>query len=438
MQQSRWNTIGLIVYLVAWAVPGCQTPFVSAGGAPSAGNGQPDYETWLSRSSSGQVPIRPQGETSAVQPASANLPAGMPAGDSSVQKLGTSVADAEKSKNPKKDNEEEDGFDWSVLDPANMWKKLQSATGNGPDEKLAESLYREGMNLYREKKYADAAKKFAEAANRWPDSVLEEDALFYQAESYFFDDQYSKAHDTYGILFKKHDNSRYLDTASSRQFAIGRYWEQSHRAEPHWPVTPNFTDKTRPWFDTPGNALNAYLSVRLNDPTGPLADDALMATANYYFENGRYEDAAIHYDIIRKEYPKSDYQKESHLLSLQSKLRAYQGPYYEGKPLTEADDIARQTVRQFRGQLGTEQSRVLKTMDDIRNQKAERIYAQGQFYEMKRLYGSARLCYQEVLKDYPDTQFATQAKERIEATKDLPDKPPNHFKWLTDTFDKIK
>lgn len=444
MQQSRWTTITLIVYLAGWAIPGCQTPLLSAGGNSQSANGRPDYETWLATGASGQTPVKRPAETNPVQQASATVPVNASGLDPNVQQLGTSVTDAEKlkdkgnEKKKKDDGEDDGGFDWSSLDPAVMWKKVKAATGNGPDENLAQTLYGNGMTLYREKKYAEAAKQFSEAAGRWPDSTIEEDALFYEAESYFFDDQYGKAHDIYGMVSKKYENSRYLDTISKRQFAIGRYWEQADRAEPHWPVTPNLIDKSRPWFDTSGNALNAYLSVRLNDPTGPLADDAVWATASYYFEHGRYEDAAYHYDIIRKEYPKSEYQKEAYLLSLQSRLRSYQGPYYEDKPLDDADDLAKQTMRQFRGQLGPEQSRVVKAVDDIREQKADRAYALGQFYETKRAYGAARICYQDLLKDYPETQFAAMAKQRMEAIKDFPDQPPNHFKWLTDAFDKLK
>ena len=152
------------------------------------------------------------------------------------------------------------------------------------------------------------------AADRWPDSPLEEDALFLQGESEFFSDQYSKAHDTYGGLLKKYANTRHLDTVVAREFAIGRYWEQMYDANPTWPTTPNVTDNSRPMFDTFGYAIQAYERVRQYDPTGPLADASLMALGNAYFRHGQYEDAAYNYDTLRKEYPNSKYQMKAHLL----------------------------------------------------------------------------------------------------------------------------
>jgi len=332
-------------------------------------------------------------------------------------------------------SDEDSGFEWSDLSPENVVKNAKKAVGLGPNEGLARTRFEEGKGLFEQKEYSEAAKKFKSAAGRWPDSVLEEDALFLQGEGYFFSDQYPKAQDTYENLLKKYDNSRHLDTVGKRLFSIGRYWEQLHQAHPHWPVTPNLTDKERPWFDTFGNALKAYETVRMKDPTGPLADDSIMATANAYFGKGRYEDASYYYDLLRKEYPRSEHQLQAHVLGLQSKLRVYQGELYDGTPLSEADEIAEQTLTQFPGQLGSEQIRVAQTRDRIVEQKAERDWAIAQYYDRKKQYGHARLYYQYIINDYPLTQTAHKARARLDQIRNEPDRPPNRFKWLTDVFE---
>jgi outer membrane protein assembly factor BamD (BamD/ComL family) len=180
------------------------------------------------------------------------------------------------------------------------------------------------------------------------------------------------------------------------------------------------------------------MSVRLNDPTGPLADDSIMATADAYFLKGRYEDAAYHYDLLRKEYPKSEHQVQAHVLGLKCQQLAYQGAMYDGKPLEEADQIAKQALTQFRSQLGPERTRIVELRDQVRQQKAEREWAMGKFWEGKRAYGAAKVCYRNIMKDYAGTQVAEMARLRLEEIKSYPDEPPNHFKWLTNAFDYIK
>lgn len=309
-----------------------------------------------------------------------------------------------------------------------QWQKL---TGTLPNKQVAQAAYQEGETAFRQKNYDEAAAKFKTAAKRWPDSEIEEDALFMQAESYFFADRYSSACDTYVNLMKKYENSRYLDKVVPRQFAIARYWEQHDRSEHHYAVTPNFTDKTRPWFDTRGNALAAYETVHLNDPTGPLADDSLMAKANSHFLNNEFEDADTYYTMLRESYPQSEHQPTAHLLGLRSKMRKYQGPNYDGKPLAESKELIEQINSQFPGELTDEKEKLGEALRAIRNQQAQRDFDLAEYYAGTRHYGAARYYYQRVLKDYPDSRFAEVSQQRMTEYEGRPDNPRNYFKWLT-------
>jgi outer membrane protein assembly factor BamD (BamD/ComL family) len=342
------------------------------------------------------------------------------------------------SMNKKAADKDKSGFEWSDLSPENLWKNAKKATGYGPNEKIARAAMKEGQDLFREKKYPEAAAKFATAADRSPDSPLEEDALFLQGESEFFSDQYRAAHDTYGGLLKKYANTRHLDTVVAREFALGRYWEQSYTAKPSWPVTPNLTDGSKPRFDTFGYAIQAYQRVRTYDPTGPLADDSLMATASAYFRIGQYENAAFDYDLLRKEYPNSEFQMKAHVLGLQAKMRVYQGTLYEGQTLNDAGKIADTAIDQFGKKLGPEYERMVQARAQILEEKANREFTRGEYYETQKYFGAARMYYKSVVADYPSTQKAQEAKTRLEKIRNEPDTPPNRFAWLTGVFESEK
>ena len=330
--------------------------------------------------------------------------------------------------------DENSGFELSDLAPENAYKNLKAWAGYGPNEEVARALYREGEELYRQERYKEAARQFKAAAGRWPDSTLEEDALFMLGESLFFSDQYPKANDAYGALLKKYEYSRHLDTVVTRLFAIGRYWEELYAAEPHWPITMNLVDTSRPRFDAWGHAIKAYDLVRMYDPTGPLADDGIMATANAHFFKGNFEDAAYHYDLLRKEYPKSEHQIAAHVLGMKSKMSMYQGPMYDGTPLEDTGQIAEQTLMQFGGELGDKRDLVVQTKNRVVEDQATRDWTMAQYYENRKCYGAARYYYRAILRDYPQTEVALKAGARLEEIRDLPDEPPNHFKWLTDLF----
>ena len=422
------------------SLPGCQTAPKASTPPPPPPNTAQDYDAWLQRRASGQAA---DGVPGVVRPVSATLPVDTPAATNTAGPNGTSIKDAPIASKPKWDSDDSDkdkdkdndGFDISDLDPAKVYKKIKAAWGYGPNETIAKAAFRDGVELYHNRKFDDAAAKFAEAADRWPDSPLEEDAIFFMAESYFFADRYGKAEDWYLELLKKFSNTRYLDTTISRLYAIGVYWDRVDRVQNHWPVTPNFSDKTQTLFDTFGNMICAMEAVRINDPRGPLADEALFMLGNAHYVRGRFDEAGHYYDLIRKEYPKSKHQLPAHVLGVNCKLRVYQGPYYDVTPLLQADDIARQTLTQFRGQLGEERERLLQVRANVHEEKAKREFAIGWYYEKKREYRSSRIYYNNLIKEYPDAKYVAIAQGRLEAIKDLPDKPTNYFKWLSDVLD---
>jgi outer membrane protein assembly factor BamD (BamD/ComL family) len=331
-------------------------------------------------------------------------------------------------------NSEESGL-IPGLDPKNVYAKAKDAVGLGPNERIAQEALEEGDRLYAEKRFKEAAEKYEIAADRWPDSTLEQEAMFKLAESYFFDDRYIKARDTYDELVSKHPNTPNLDALVAREWEIARYWEAYERHNPDWVLTPNAYDKTRPWFDTLGHSIKTYESIRLNDPTGPMADDAIMATANIYFQHGRYHDADIHYSQLRSEYPRSEHQFEAHVLGLQSKLRKYQGADYDGTPLEEAEKLVKQLRTNFSGDMKAEdRERLRQVQAQLAAAQAERTMRMAKYYDDTKHYGPARDYYNELIAKHPESALAEDARTRLAEIKDLPAAPEKPLAWIVDQF----
>jgi outer membrane protein assembly factor BamD (BamD/ComL family) len=301
---------------------------------------------------------------------------------------------------------------------------LKESVGLGPDQKQAQADFDAAENEFRAEKYSKAAKLYKKAAAGWPESQLEQDAMFMLAESYFFDNNYSKASNAYEALIRKYTNSTHLDKCITRQFAIARFWEQYEQYKPHWVLTPNLFDNTRPLFDTIGRSMKNYDNIRIDDPTGPLADDAIMAMGNSYFVRGRYYDSDEQYELLRKEYPRSDHQFEAHILGLQSKLRKYQGASYDDTPLREAKLLAKQLKIQFAGKMKPDQREEIVEIEARLNKElANREFNMAKHYDDLDEYGAAKFYYVEVLKHYPQTPLAEESRTRLAAIGGLPDRP---------------
>jgi DNA repair protein RecO (recombination protein O) len=362
-----------------------------------------------------KMPTMPWSKTEAEKSAAAEVGED---GDSSVISSEYAPADTE--------------FGWDYFKGDNIKKRWKKVLGRGPNEPIARKALVEGDAFFREKDYAKAIPKYKQAIDRWPDSVIEEDALWQLAECWFFTDKYPKAEDCYEELVKKYANTKYLDRIAQRQFVIGQYWLALDN-KLHLPViVPNLADRSRPLFDTHGRALKAFDHVRINDPRGPLADDSIMAQANAHFLHRQWIDADYFYGLLRTEYPDSEFLMQAHLLGLQSKLRAYQGPGYEGGVLEDAEVLADQILVQFPDQLDKdEQERVVKVRAEVAAQQAMRHWNRAEFYAKGKHYTSARIYYALIARDYPKTQLAQASRDKLNLIAGKEDVSDDPFPMLT-------
>lgn len=335
---------------------------------------------------------------------------------------------------------------WTDLQPQNLTKAMKKVTGNGPNRAIARDLYQQAETLYKEAaakrenerrpQFVAAGEKYLEAADRWPGSALEQDALFMAGESYFFADYYPKATDCYERLIKAFPNNRYLDTVDQRRFSIARFWLDENRKRPDSWYAVNLWDQERPWRDTRGYALRVYDKIRVDDPTGRLADDATLAAANEHFANRKFQKADDYYSDLRTAYPTSEHQFNAHFLGLKTKLMNYLGPDYGAVSLDEAEKLIKQIKRQFPKEYAAEQEFIDRAAAEVRYKKAEKLFSFGQYFDNRAEYRAAGHYYQRVVNDYSDTPFAERAQTRIQETGNLPPKPEQYVPWLVDLFPK--
>lgn len=318
------------------------------------------------------------------------------------------------------------------------WKNVKNFFTGGPNEEKSREYYTEADELFRKKEYLDAAKLYAKSADKYPDSLIEEDAMFMQGECYFFADRYPKAEDAYGELFMKYDNTRHLDTVTKRLFKIAEYWDRLQTTDERYSLNPNLIDRTRPMFDTGGRAIKTLEAVWLADPTGPLADDAVMKLANMNFLQQDWEDADLYYTQIRQDFPNSQYLVPAYLLGFRTKLEKYDGAGYDRTPLDEAEVLIETLLAQFADQLGDDRDRVLQARDFVKDRKAEREWSMGEFYRRKGEVASAQMYYRTAVRDYANTTYGDQSRERLAELGDAAPTPTDRFAWLTNIFPERK
>lgn len=322
------------------------------------------------------------------------------------------------------------------LDPRVSYRKAREAAGYGPNEQVARDALAEAEQLLKQGEYSKAADACERALDRLPGSTIAHRAQFLLGECYFWQDKYVAARDAYDKLVSEQPNTRDLDTLIERQWEIARYWESHHfDYKPEPSLRPNFFDKTRPRLDTVGHAIKTYESIRLNDPTGPRADDAIMKTAGIYFRRGQFADADYHYTLLRTEYPRSEHQFDAHILGLQSKLRKYLGPDYDGTSLKEATALLKKIRTQFAGRLTDEEKdRLKQAQAEVQLAIETRELRMAEYYDNTEQYGAARQIYHRIARERSGSPVGERAAARLAELGGKPDDPPTRMAWFVDLF----
>ena len=321
-------------------------------------------------------------------------------------------------------------------------ENVRTAMGRGINEQAARQAYADADGLFqqasdaegreRSKLFRRAAGRYAEAAERFPDSMLQEDAMFMTGEAHFFADEYGDSQKAYEELVAAYPNTRHIDRVDARRFDIAQYWLAVHRDNAKFFLVPNWRDEKLPHNDTFGNAVRVFDKVRLDDPTGRLADDATMAAASAYFAQGDYAQAETFLADLRNTYPESEHQFEAALLGVKSKIELYQGSDYDSQHLEEALQLIDLTFEQFPQQAAEHREYLEEAYKEVRVKLALRDWRTAQFYDNRQQYGGARRYYMKLIEEFPDTSLALDAQERMEEIGGLPDKPQQPAQWLVD------
>jgi len=298
--------------------------------------------------------------------------------------------------------------------------------------------YLAATDLYNNEEFDEARKAFKKVAKKYKRSEIREDALFMQGESEFQQNHYSAAHDHYATLLREYPSTRHLDVVSERLFKIGRIWlefpevakldeiQQVNFEDPKrklpaetppprhsTPVfVPNFTNKERPLFDTPGNGVAALQAIWMNDPTGPLADDAMMLVASHHSRQGNYVEADRYFRMLRETFPNSPHLKDAFLIGSHVKLMSYQGAEYDAKTLHDAKMLKESTLRLY-PEIG-ESDRLKEELGRIREAEAEVLWQQVGLWLRKGNKRAASVMCHQLISEYPDSQRAEDARVQLE------------------------
>lgn len=307
------------------------------------------------------------------------------------------------------------------------------------DDSAGKADLEAAVKLYEELKYREARKAFKDIAKKYGKKKehVEEDAMFYMAECDFQLGYLARAEDEYEELLKKFPSTGYLEKSVAKIFRIACVWlnapkpaseiELASFAEEDgeerlskvpeaniahtFPLKPNFTDKTRPMFDTRGRALGALRQVWLSDPRSKLADEALMLCALYHFRMKDWREAELNFQSIREQHHSDKYLQAAYVLGAHASMKSYQGSQYDGQQLETAKKLTSGAIALFPD--SPQRQKLQRDLKKMEAEAAERDWERVKFYAKRGENKSAAFYAEYIVETYPDSPRVADARELL-------------------------
>ncbi|MBI4831661.1 MAG: outer membrane protein assembly factor BamD [Candidatus Lindowbacteria bacterium] len=291
---------------------------------------------------------------------------------------------------------------------------------------------------------AQAAWIWTPETGRWfnPERQPRETAAlqFQYAEELFTKDDPEKAVEEYKKVLRYFPESNYCDLA---QYSIGRALEADGEYEDavkeyqkvidEYPNTQLFShvlEKQRKiadhFFDLGvqneerfilfrgsnfDKAINTYRQVIDNQPFTGFSAEAQYRIGLCYMKLELYDEASAEFQKVIDYYPASKWTAESAYGTAECKYAQLLPEEYDKTAADEAIQKYRYFLKAYPESDHADEAR--KKLEELRETAAEHEFRIGMYYHRNMKYDSARLYFDSIISEYPDTKCANKCRETV-------------------------
>ncbi|MFQ5712973.1 MAG: outer membrane protein assembly factor BamD [Candidatus Scalinduaceae bacterium] len=277
-----------------------------------------------------------------------------------------------------------------------VWSKETGWTN--PDllpKETADQKFRYAITLMVNKEYISAIGMFQGIIEGNPESELAEESQINIGRAYYMVGDYKNAFRAYERLIERDPGTRKLKEVLEKEFQVG--------------VAQMKVDEK--------GAIKVFEKIIERNPLGFIAADAQVKIADSYYQLRRFEEAQDSYLRVMENYPNSEWVPYAQFripYCKMSNIRIQERNY----------ELLAQSRRGFEEYIannpqGTLVPTTKKIIAEIDIAMAERDYEVGEFYLRRKRQDAGAIYFESVIKEYPNTEWAAKAKEKLEMLRKI-------------------
>ncbi len=261
------------------------------------------------------------------------------------------------------------------------------------------------MKFYKEGDFKRAADEFVRLTASYKDSDLAPEAQYYAGKSFEELGKYYFAYQNYQKTIENYPYTERMEEIVSKEYIIAGIFQ--NKEEPKLMDLELSLSLER--------AIEIYKKVVQNSPFGPYADKALFEMASCYRRSSKYSEAIDAYEKIINDHPDSSLNDEAKYEVAYTMYEASKDPEYDQENTEEALEKFERIVKTTA--IPAIQEEADSMLKELKAKKARSDFGVASFYEKQKQYKSAIIYYKDIVKKYPGTSAADEAKLRIDVLK---------------------
>jgi outer membrane assembly lipoprotein YfiO len=260
-----------------------------------------------------------------------------------------------------------------------------------PNLSLIEELIQEG-------RFADARKRGVEWLLSNKTSPLRDRGLFLEADALYGYGNRIKAFFYLDELMDEYPESNLFYRALEKQYQIANEYLNGYKRRILY----------LPILGAEEEAVEMMYRIQQRSPGSPLAEKALLRTADYYYSNGDFDLAADAYAAYIRSYPRSDILARIRLRQAFSNLAQFRGLRFDATPVIDARIQLVSMMNDY--PQASEQENIPEVLQRIDETFARKLYGVADFYTRTHEPKAAVYTYRFLTNAYPKSPEAAMAK----------------------------
>lgn len=232
-------------------------------------------------------------------------------------------------------------------------------------------------------------------------SPLRDRAIYLVGEAYFRYGDRIRSFYYFDELMDERPTSSLFYAALERQYDIADEFLRGYRTR--FLGIPMFTNE-----DT---GIDILFRIQLRSPGSPLAEKALLRTADYYFASRQYDLAEDAYNAYVHSYPRSPLAAKANLRQAFANYAQFRGLRFDATPLLDARAQLMDLIGQY-PQLA-EKENLSAFIERIDRELAQKLLVTGHWYQRTSQPAAAAYYYRAIIQTYPQTEEAQKAQQAL-------------------------